>query len=87
MTHPGSNFGKDDSNPARQDVEEIGQKIGVHLVLNAILNQHKQLVQSLAGDPVAVMGVGVDISRQACQVAVPQYYRLMISSPAGTPTY
>ena len=85
MTHPDSQIGKYKNNPVRQDIEEIGQKIGINLALNAILNQQKELVQALAGDPVAVMESGVPISQQVCQVAVPQPYELIISSPGGHP--
>ncbi len=70
MIHPDSQIGKYKNNPVRQDIEEIGQKIGIDLALNAILNQQKELVQALAGDPVAVMKSGVPISQQVCQVAV-----------------
>ena len=85
MTHPASQLGEYDTNPARQDIEEIGQKIDVHLALNAILNQDKQIVQVLAGDPVAVMRAAIPISRDICQVAVSEKYGLMISSPGGHP--
>ncbi len=85
MTHPDSQLGKYDTNPARQDVEEIGQKIGVHLALNSILNQNRQIVEALAGDPIAVILAGLPLSQQLCQVLVSQSYRLMISSPGGHP--
>jgi len=85
MIHPDSQIGNYKNNPARQDIEEIGQKIGIDLALNAILNQQKELVQALAGDPVAVMDAGVPISQKVCQVAVPQPYELVISSPGGHP--
>jgi nickel-dependent lactate racemase len=85
MTHPDSQLGEYETNPARQDVEEIGQKLGIHLALNAILNQNKQIVQALAGDPVAVMREGILLSRQVCQVQVSQQYGLMIVSPGGHP--
>ena len=55
MTHPNSQLGEYETNPARQDIEEIGQKIGVHLALNAVLNQDKQIVHALAGDPYLVV--------------------------------
>jgi nickel-dependent lactate racemase len=85
MTHPNSQLGTFENNPARQDIEEIGQKIGVHLALNAVLNQDKQIVHALAGDPYLVVRQGVALSRQVCQVAVRQKYRLVISSPGGHP--
>ena len=85
MTHPASELGEYRSNPARQDVEEIGRKIDIHIALNAILNQDKEIVSALAGAPDAVMQAGVPISQQICQVAVPYDYKLMICSPGGHP--
>jgi nickel-dependent lactate racemase len=85
MTHPDSQLGEYETNPARQDVEEIGQKIGIHLALNAILNHNKQIVYALAGDPRAVMQAGIPLSRKASQVGVSAKYGLMISSPGGHP--
>lgn len=93
LTHPDSQLGEYETNPARQDIEEIGQKIGVHLALNAILNHKKEIVHALAGEPQAVMRAGLDLGRQVCQVGVrgsegPPYvspYGLVISSPGGHP--
>jgi nickel-dependent lactate racemase len=85
MTHPDSQLGEYENNPARQDVEEIGQKIEIPLALNAILNQDKEIVYAFAGDPVAVMKTGVPYSKGICQVQVPQLYDLTIVSPGGHP--
>jgi len=85
MTHPDSQLGVYDTNPARQDIEEIGKKIGIRIAINAILNQDKQIVQVLAGEPIAVIAVGIPLSKQICQVAVLHNYALMISSPGGHP--
>ena len=85
MAHPDSRIGTYASNPARQDVEEIGRLIGVDLALNAILDQRREIVQALAGDPLAVMEAGAPIARRLCQVAVRQTYGLVISSPGGHP--
>ncbi|HSQ16328.1 MAG TPA: nickel-dependent lactate racemase [Anaerolineales bacterium] len=85
MTHPDSQLGEYEINPARQDIEEIGQKMGVHLALNAVLNQDKYIVYALAGDPHRVVQAGVELSRRVCQVAVRQKYALVISSPGGHP--
>ena len=85
MTHPASKLGEYETNPARQDVEEIGKKIQIHLALNAILSQQKEIVHALAGSPRAVMEAGLALSRKACQVAVDSKYSLVISSPGGHP--
>ena len=85
MTHPESQIGTYKTNPARQDIEEIGKKIVIHLALNSILNQSRQIVRVLAGDPVTVMQAGIPLSRQICQVGLKSEYSLMISSPGGHP--
>ncbi len=85
MTHPQARLGEYEANPARQDVEEIGRLIGVHFALNAVLNEHKEIVQVLAGEPTAVMLAGIPISRRICQVSVARRYGLVIASPGGRP--
>lgn len=85
MTYHDLKLGVYELNPARQDVNEIGSKIKIHLALNTVLNQDKQIVQALAGDPVAVLETGIQLSRKNCQVAVPQKYGITISSPGGHP--
>ena len=84
MAHPDSQIGTYATNPARQDVEEIGRLMGIDLALNVIVDQQRQIVQALAGDPVAVMEAGHPLARRFRQVAVPQDYGLVISSPGGS---
>jgi nickel-dependent lactate racemase len=85
MTDPRAQLGCYADNPARQDVEEIGRLIGVHLALNAILNGRKEIVRVIAGKPRAVMEAGIPLSREVCQVAVAAPFDLVIASPGGHP--
>jgi nickel-dependent lactate racemase len=85
MAHPDSRLGEYETNPARQDVEEIGKLMAVRLALNAVLNQKKGIVHVLAGNPRAVMRAGIPLSRQVCQVRVAAKYGLTISAPGGHP--
>ena len=85
MMDPNARLGEYAANPARQDVEEIGRRIGVHLALNAVLNEQKEIVHVLAGDPAAVMQTGISLARQICQVQVDGPYDLIIASPGGHP--
>lgn len=85
MSAPGSQIGVYEENPCRQDVEEIGRVMGVHYALNAVLNDHKQIVRALAGDPAAVMQAGIPLVRGIFQVIVPQPLDLCIVSPGGHP--
>ena len=85
MSDPKAQIGRYDDNPCRQDVEEIGRMMGVHYALNAVLNEDRQIVRALAGDPVAVMQAGIPLVREVFQVAVAEPFDLMIVSPGGHP--
>ena len=85
MTDPRAQLGRYDDNPARQDVEEIGRMMGVHFALNTVLNEGKEIVHAIAGEPVAVMEMGIPLSREVCQVAVSAPFDLVIASPGGHP--
>jgi len=85
LTHPDSQLCTYETNPTRQDIEEIGRKIGIHFALNAILNQSKQIVHVLSGDPCAVMQVGITLCKEVCQACVHEKYSLIIASPGGHP--
>lgn len=85
MTHPCAQLGRYDDNPARQDVEEIGRMIGVDFALNALLNGQKQIVEVIAGDPLAVMRAAIPRVRAVFQVEVDAPFDLIIASPGGHP--
>lgn len=85
MADPHARLGHYVDNPARQDVEEIGQLIGVHLALNILLNNRKEIAKVIAGEPRAVMGAGIPLCRQFCQAAVAASFDLVLASPGGHP--
>jgi nickel-dependent lactate racemase len=74
-----------EDNPLRQDIEEIGEKIGVDLALNAILNADHQIVHVLFGSPKEVMKQGIELSKSVCQTRVYGLYDLVIVSAGGYP--
>jgi nickel-dependent lactate racemase len=85
LTDPLARIGEYDNNPLRQDIEEIGQLIGVQFALNVILNEKGEIVHAVSGDPVKVMQKGVDLSRQICMTVVYEKYDIVIASPGGYP--
>jgi lactate racemase len=85
MQQPLSTIGRYEDNPCRQDIEEIGQLIGVHFALNAVLDEDKKIVRVLAGDPQSVMRQGIVEVRRMFQVETDRPFDLMIASPGGHP--
>ena len=85
MRHESAIWGSYAGNPARQDVEEIGARIGIDFCVNAILNPDKQILRAYAGDPAAVMQAGIPAARDLYAVPVAAPVDLMIASPGGHP--
>ena len=85
LTHPLAKTAHYFDNPMRQEVEEIGERAKVHLALNAILNNDKNIVKVIFGEPVAVMKAGIPLVQQLCQVNIKKPYDFVIASAGGYP--
>ncbi len=85
MLDPRSDLARYDDNPARQDVEEIGRMVGIHYALNAVINESKQIIRALAGQPLDVIRQGIPLVLQIYQVKVAAPFDLVIASPGGHP--
>jgi lactate racemase len=85
MSDPLAQLGRYDDNPCRQDIEEIGARIGIVLALNVMLGDGKRIVRALAGPPLDVMRRGMPLVRRLNQVEVDAPYDLLIVSPGGHP--
>jgi len=85
MNEPEARMGSFHDNPVRQDVEEIGSRMGIHFALNAILNHEKQIVYVLAGEPGAVMQAGIPLNLSLACVPVSAPFDLAIASAGGHP--
>lgn len=85
LQHPHSTVGRYDDNPLRQDIEEIGEMIGVDLALNAILNEKKEILHVFFGKPKDVMRAGIKVIRETALTMIDQLYDLVIASAGGYP--
>ena len=85
LLNPLSYIGNYDTNPTRQDVEEIGKMMNITAALNVVMNSEKNIIKVFWGTPHNVMKVGVPISRQVCQKKIEKKYDLVIASPGGYP--
>jgi nickel-dependent lactate racemase len=72
-------------NPMRQDLEEIGQKAGIHFSLGTILDEDKYIIQILFGNPLSVMKAAIPTVRRIFGVTAKEPYDLVIASPGGYP--
>ncbi|HEX7556296.1 MAG TPA: nickel-dependent lactate racemase, partial [Leptolinea sp.] len=85
LLESGSIVGNFDSNPLRQDIEEIGRLIQVNLALNVVMNVEKQILKCFWGDPQDVMREGILASRSVSMQKIPQRVDMVIASAGGYP--
>lgn len=85
LFHPKAVVGEIQQNPVRQDVEEIGKLMGVHFVLNVVLDETNQLLKSYSGDPLLVEKAGSEFCRAVYEIPVKQEYDVVIASCGGYP--
>lgn len=85
LIHPHARSGCYSINPMRQDIEDIGRKMGVHFCLGTILNEHKEILRVYFGDPKMVVQNAIPDIRTMFSAAVPEPYDLVIASPGGAP--
>jgi nickel-dependent lactate racemase len=85
LTDPNSKIGLYETNPMRQDIEEIGKLMGIDFALNAILNSNKSISKVFSGDPIQVMKAGISLVKEKCQIPVRGPYDIVIASPGGHP--
>lgn len=77
--------GNYDTNPLRQDIEEIGRMIDVTLALNVVMNVDKQILSCFWGRPEDVMIEGIKSSRKISMRAAAEPVDLVIASAGGYP--
>lgn len=85
LIDPRSTIAEVETNPLRQDIDEIGKLTGAHFALNAILNVERGILQAFFGAPELVYQSGVRFAREICQTKVDRSYDLVIASTGGYP--
>lgn len=80
----GAELGRIDGNPAREDLEDIGAKIGVDMIVNVVLDAAKRIVKAVAGHPVTAHRAGLETAQALFGVPVAAA-DIVIASPGGYP--
>ncbi|HSB04774.1 MAG TPA: nickel-dependent lactate racemase [Thermodesulfobacteriota bacterium] len=85
LFQPQAVVGEIRNNPVRQDIEEIGRMIGVHWVVNAVLNETNGIVKIFCGDPIEVERIGSEFCRTIYETKSSKEYDVVLASPGGYP--
>jgi nickel-dependent lactate racemase len=85
MDLPGTEPGRIEGNPVREEVDEVGRMVGVDFNVSVAMDAAHRLVAVRAGDPDQSFRQVCRIVDQIYSVAVPRRADLVIASPGGYP--
>ena len=85
LFQPQAVVGEIQNNPVRQDIEEIGRMIGVHWVVNVVLDETNGVVKIFSGDPIEVERIGSEFCRTIYETKSSREYDVVLASPGGYP--
>jgi nickel-dependent lactate racemase len=85
MTRPGVGAARRRGNPAHHLMVEAARKVGVDFILNAVTDEHNQLLHVVAGDLEAAWESGVDYSRRMSIVELDAPADVVVAGAGGHP--
>jgi nickel-dependent lactate racemase len=85
MFEEGAQVGILERNPVREDLNEAGELVGIHLAVNVVLDADNKVVQVLAGTPLAVLKEGARMCAQIFGVSIDKKFDIAIASCGGYP--
>lgn len=74
-----------ETNPLRKDIEEAAAVCGVDFILNVVLDEHKQIIQAVAGDVTAAHRAGCAFLDTLYQKKIQERADIVIVSQGGAP--
>jgi len=81
----GAKAGKIEGNPIREEIEEIGEMVGIDFMVNAVLNSHKKVVKVVAGDVTKAHREGTKYINDMFRIEIDELADIVITSPGGYP--
>ena len=74
-----------EGNPVRSDIDEAGDLIGIHLVINVVLDASKRIVKLLVGEPKVICQEGAKACSALYGVGIKERFDIAIASCGGHP--
>ncbi|MFX1512986.1 MAG: nickel-dependent lactate racemase [Promethearchaeota archaeon] len=74
--------GKIKNNPFRQDIEEVGKRIGLNFIINCVMNHNKKICEIFSGDPSSAFQEGVEYARSLYEIPIKEQSDVVIAGAA-----
>ncbi|MBP2667737.1 MAG: larA 1, partial [Firmicutes bacterium] len=65
-------------NPVRIELNSIAKAVGLHTIVNTVLNCHGEVVGAFFGDVVEAFNVGVELAREVYSVELPEVADIVV---------
>lgn len=85
MVREEAKAGNIDTNPVRQDIEEVQNFVKVDFLVNVVLDNHKNIIKAVAGGCVEAHREGCRFLDKFYKINIPQKADIVIASPGGYP--
>ncbi len=85
MVSPDAHAGKLEGNPIREDIEEAGEICGIDYIVNAVLDEHKNIVYAVAGDVTKAHRVGCKYLDKMYRKPLKERADIVLVSQGGAP--
>lgn len=85
MFKPGADVGELHNNPVRQDLNEAGDLLGLHLAVNVVNDAQKRPVWLGVGAPQDVLEAGAEVCATVYGVRISKPYDMAVASCGGHP--
>ena len=74
-----------ETNPLRADIEQAGRILGIDYIVNVVLDEHKQVVYAVAGDPVKAHREGCAFLDRLYRKPIERRADIVLVSQGGAP--
>jgi len=78
VDHPGTRLGRVDGNPFHEAIAEAARRVGLHFILNVVLDGDKRILRVRAGDPELAFRDLVAFGKSVYEVAIPKQVDIAI---------
>ncbi len=82
---PLARSGQIEGNPVREEIEEIGDMVGIDFICNAVLNSSKEIIKVVAGDVTAAHREGKKYIENIYKSEIEELADIVVISPGGMP--
>jgi len=85
MVHPDARAGNLKGNPVHQEMQEAAEKVGVDFNINVVTNEHREIIEIVAGELYKSWLKGVEVCKKTYLCPIKQKAEVIITSAGGYP--